>query len=57
MLVHVLGVVGEAKIWIEPRIMVARSCRLPERTLSVALELIREREDDIRKAWNQHFGS
>ncbi len=54
--VHVLGEEGEAKIWIEPEIEVARSHGLSDRTLGTALGLVREREDEIRRAWNQHFG-
>ena len=54
--VHVLGEEGEAKIWIDPQIEVARSHGLGDRTLGIALGLVREREDEIRKAWYQHFG-
>ena len=54
--VHVLGEEGEAKIWIEPQIEVARSHGLSDRTLGIALGLVREREDEIRRAWNRHFG-
>lgn len=54
--VHVLGEEGEAKIWIEPRLEVARSHRLGERTLGTALDLVKEREDEIRTAWYEHFG-
>ena len=54
--VHVMGVEGEAKVWIDPRIEVARNHGLDAKTVSTALELIREREDEIRKSWNEHFG-
>ena len=54
--VHVLGEEGEAKIWIEPRVEVARTHGLSERTLKMALEIVEEREDEIRTAWRQHFG-
>jgi Domain of unknown function (DUF4160) len=53
---HVLGEEGEAKIWIEPRLEVARSHRLGERTLGTALDLVEEREDEIRTAWYEHVG-
>ena len=55
--VHVLGEEGEAKIWVDPQIEVARNHRLSDKTLATALELIREREDEIRRAWDQHFRS
>ena len=54
--VHVLGEEGEAKIWMEPEIEVAHNYRLSEKTLGTALELIREREHEIRSSWNKHFG-
>ena len=53
--VHVLGEEGEAKIWIEPEIEVARSHGLGDRTLGIALGLVKERENEIRRAWYQHF--
>ena len=55
--VHVLGPEGEAKIWIEPQVEVARDWGLGERKLRRAIELVREREDEIRGAWEAHFGS
>jgi hypothetical protein len=54
--VHVLGQEGEAKVWMEPQIEVAADSHLSEKTLGVALELIREHEDEIREAWRRHFG-
>lgn len=55
--VHVLGEEGRAKVWIEPTIEIAKSGGMSRRTLNVALELIRERQDEIRKVWHEHFGS
>lgn len=54
--VHVQGTDGEAKIWLEPEIEVARSHRLSEKTLGMVPAIVREREDEIRQAWNEHFG-
>ena len=54
--VHVLGPDGEAKIWIEPEVEVARNWGLNDRKLRRAVELVREREDEIREAWEKHFG-
>ncbi len=55
--VHVLGPDGEAKIWIEPDVEIARNWGLGDRKLRRAVELVREREDEIREAWRSHFGS
>jgi len=55
--VHVAGADGEAKIWIEPEVQVARNHGLSGPELSRALLIARERQDDIRRAWQEHFGS
>jgi hypothetical protein len=55
--VHVHGGNGEAKFWLEPQIELARNYGLSDPEINRALRLIREKEDDIRRAWNEHFGS
>ena len=55
--VHVQSAEGEAKFWLEPRIELAQSYGLPPHEVNVALQLIRENEDVICRAWNDHFGS
>ncbi|REJ74843.1 MAG: DUF4160 domain-containing protein [Acidobacteria bacterium] len=53
--VHVTSADGEAKYWLEPEIEVARSHGLRSRQLRKIEELIREHEQEIRDAWNEHF--
>jgi hypothetical protein len=53
--VHVLGEEGEARVWMEPQIEVARARGLSDKTLGFALQQIEEREGEIREAWNRHF--
>jgi hypothetical protein len=55
--VHVHGGEGEAKFWLEPQIELARNHGLSQQAVNAALRLIRENEDVIRRAWNEHFGS
>ena len=55
--VHALGAEGEAKFWLEPKIELARNYGLSERKVREALRLVEEHEDEIRKAWTEHFGS
>lgn len=55
--VHVLSPDGEAKFWLQPEIELARNHKLSERDLNRIRELIKEHEDEIRDAWNRHFGS
>lgn len=54
--VHIHHETGEAKIWLEPEITLAQNYGLTERRLSTALRLARQYEDEIREAWNTHFG-
>ncbi len=54
--VHAHHAEGEAKFWLEPGIELAVNYGLSQRRLTAALKLIREHEDEIRTAWERHFG-
>jgi hypothetical protein len=49
--VHVQSADGEAKFWIDPEIELARNYQLSAQDLRRALELITDREQEIRDAW------
>ncbi|MFQ5745873.1 MAG: DUF4160 domain-containing protein [Gemmatimonadota bacterium] len=53
--VHVSGPSGEAKLWLEPRIEVARNHSMTPNDLRKALRIVEERADEIRTAWREHF--
>ena len=55
--VHVYCSHGEAKFWIEPAIELADNYGLRGPDLQTTRRLIEEHEDEIRDAWNKHFGS
>ncbi len=55
--VHVTGGDGEAKIWLSPGVELARSHGLDARMIRTALLIVREREQEIRRAWHEHFNS
>ena len=55
--VHVNHAEGEAKFWMEPQIVLAQNIGLSGKALKQAQALIEEHQHDIRKAWQQHFGS
>jgi hypothetical protein len=55
--IHVQSGDGEAKVWIEPAIELARNYELTDQDLRRALELIVDHEQEIRDAWTRHFGS
>ena len=54
--IHVEGPDGEAKVWLEPTIAVAENHGLGARDLNAAVRAIKEHEDEIRAAWQTHFG-
>jgi hypothetical protein len=47
---------GEAKFWLQPKIVVAANYGLSRARLDAALKLVQERGDEIRAAWQTHFG-
>ena len=54
--VHVHHETGEAKIWLEPEVAVAQNYGLSPGRLAAALRLVQEHADEIRAAWQTHFG-
>ncbi len=54
--IHVVGKEGEAKFWIEPTISLAQSYNLSVMELAQLETSVKEHEDEIRAAWNKHFG-
>ena len=55
--VHVYSPDGEAKFWLEPGVDLARNYRLSESQITEIAAIIRERENEIRDAWQNHFRS
>jgi hypothetical protein len=54
--VHVACARGEAKFWIEPDILLARNFGLTETELRLLSKVIEERINEIKSAWDAHFG-
>ncbi len=55
--IHVYSSDGEAKYWIEPVVALDKSYGLSPRELNLLQKVIEERIDEIKKAWQKHFGS
>jgi hypothetical protein len=53
--VHLRHETGEAKFWLEPQIELARNHGLSAARVAVALQLVREYQDEIRGAWKAFF--
>ena len=54
--VHIHCGDGEAKFWLEPQIELARNYRLSRSRLREIEQIIEERYDELRTAWQDHFG-
>ena len=54
--IHVQSADGEAKFWIEPEIELARNHQLSDQDLRRVLQLVVDHEQEIRDAWQRHFG-
>ena len=55
--IHVYSNNGEAKFWIEPKIILDKSYGFSEKELNLLQKVIEERKDEIEKAWKKYFGS
>jgi hypothetical protein len=47
---------GIAKFWLEPTIALASYHQLNQKELNRIDALVREKENDLKSAWNRHFG-
>ena len=55
--IHVISPNGEAKFWIEPEIELVKSVGFNKKQIGLLEKIIKEREDEIRNSWKEHFGS
>ena len=55
--VHVAHPDGEAKFWLTPGVSVATSTGLSQRQLREAQIVVEAHIEEIRNAWNLHFGA
>lgn len=55
--IHVSHTDGEAKFWLEPKVELAMNQGLSQKQIGEALDLVKHHFEEIRNAWNIHFGS
>jgi hypothetical protein len=55
--VHVHTPEGEAKYWLEPEIELAVNYGIQKRELKTIEKKINERENELKRAWKEHFKS
>ena len=53
--IHIQCPEGEAKFWVEPEVALAYNYKLSEGQLKEIEGLVKEKKDDIVRAWCQHF--
>lgn len=46
---------GEAKIWLDPKLELAKAYRLTKIQLKVVEAIIHEHSDEFKAAWDSHF--
>lgn len=54
--VHVVSPDGEGKFWIEPEVKLALSKGLKKHKINEIEKIVKERVDEIKDSWRQHFG-
>ena len=54
--IHVQCSSGEAKFWLDPNLELAENQGFTKPLLARAFTTIEEHEDEIRSAWEAHFG-
>ena len=53
--VHVCSPEGEAKFWIEPEVELVLNKGLSARQVDEIRSIVRDRKDEIKAAWQEHF--
>lgn len=53
--IHVSSPNGEAKIWIEPEVSVAKVVNLSQQEVNKIVALVNENLETINEHWNSHF--
>jgi hypothetical protein len=54
--VHVSHPDGEAKFWLQPEVVLATQTGLTKKQLREAHDIVISHLQEIRDAWNHHFG-
>ena len=53
--IHVSSPNGEAKIWVEPEITVAKVIELSNQDVTKILDIVKDHLEEINDFWNKHF--
>lgn len=53
--IHIICPEGEAKFWLEPTVELSVNCNLSSQKLSEIEKIVKEYEDEFKRAWQQFF--
>ncbi|MCF8261773.1 MAG: DUF4160 domain-containing protein [Melioribacteraceae bacterium] len=53
--IHVYCSEGEAKVWIEPKVELARNYKLSSQQINEIIRIVNENRSEIENAWNRQF--
>ena len=53
--IHIATPDGTAKFWIEPIVGLADYYNMSTKELNLLMEFVKEKQNEIIKAWNSHF--
>ena len=53
--IHIASPDGEAKIWLEPEISIAKVINLNSREVADILTTVKNRKEEINAEWDKHF--
>ena len=53
--IHVSSSEGEMKVWLEPKIEVAKVVNLSQQEVTKILNTVEARKEQIDEFWNKHF--
>lgn len=55
--IHVYSTDGEAKFWLIPDVALAKNYGMSGKQINDLIKIINERKDEIKNAWQKHFGN
>lgn len=53
--IHIICPEGEAKFWLEPTVELSVNYNLSSQKLSEIEKIVKEHEDEFKRAWKQFF--
>lgn len=55
--IHIICPEGEAKFWLEPAVELSVNCNLSMQKINEIEKIVKEHEDEFKRAWQRFFGN